>query len=114
MELHYSGSVHTNVNEVTFGPESTNWASNPEYNRIFIKTQENYMNDLLRHRGHLFLNEVYDSLGVPRTREGAVLGWVWEDNSSRIVYDVTEVHIKGTATKFIIDFNVDGVILDRI
>lgn len=43
------------------------------------------MNDKLRWQGHLFLNEVYDALGMPKTRLGAVMGWSRKADPDAIV-----------------------------
>ena len=44
------------------------WESNNEYNLMFIKAQERYANDLLKAKKRVFLNEVYEMLGLPRTK----------------------------------------------
>ena len=55
------------------------WSKDAEYNLTFLKQQQNYANDLLKKKGHLFLNEVYDMLGIPRTRAGQVVGWIYDE-----------------------------------
>ena len=64
---------------VWFDRNSGNW--NPphlaEYNWLFLRQQQNWCNDILRARGHIFLNEIYSTLGLPRTSAGQVLGWVY-------------------------------------
>lgn len=55
--------------------------SGSEYNLYFLKHQQDYANDKLRHRGYLFLNEVYDMLGIPRTKTGQVVGWVYDERN---------------------------------
>ncbi len=57
--------------------------SNPNYvrnsramNKAFLLAQQNYFNDILTIDGHLFLNQVYKSLGFPETKEGQLVGWV--------------------------------------
>jgi hypothetical protein len=100
-----------------------NWVKNPEYNAIFLRAQQNYMNDLLQARGHVFLNEVYDALGMERSGAGAVVGWVhgkggddyidfgvFDDESNPHVRDF----VNGRETSILLDFNVDGVIFDKI
>lgn len=62
-----------------FDDTNTNWQGTQEYNKMFLGTQEDILNDLLRHRGHVFLNEVLDKLGMARTKEGAVMGWTRYD-----------------------------------
>lgn len=101
---------------------STAWDNSPEYNVIFLNAQQNYANDLLRTRGHLFLNEVYDMLGLDRTREGAVVGWVMNGDGDNFVEfrveegfnDAFEVDHTYGKKNIRLDFNVDGVILDMI
>lgn len=101
---------------------SPNWESSWMFNQTFLRTVQNYMNDLLRSRGHLFLNEVYDALGLERSKQGAVVGWVLDGGSSDnyvdfgIFGDAYEGirFVKGDNNSVWLDFNVDGVIFDKI
>jgi hypothetical protein len=105
-----------------FDPLSTSWSKEPEYNLVFLRCQQNYANDLLRARGHVFLNEVYDMLGVPRSKAGAVVGWVLvgnvRDNYIDFgIFDDNEAvrdFVNGREGSILLDFNVDGVIYDKI
>lgn len=107
-----------------FDNGSASWSKEPEYNLIFLKCQQNYANDLLRARGHVFLNEVYDMLGIPRSKAGAVVGWiltpdgqtdnfinfgVFDDRS-----DSVRDFVNGFEGSILLDFNVDGIIYDKI
>lgn len=98
------------------------WQEDNEYNLMFLKAQERYANDLLKSRGHLFLNEVYDMLGIPRSKAGQVVGWIYDadnpvgdnfvdfglyaDNLSYSDY------LNGFEPAILLDFNVDGNVLD--
>ena len=42
----------------------------------YLKTKQNELNDKLKIRKHLFVNEVYDALGLERTPQGQVTGWI--------------------------------------
>jgi hypothetical protein len=71
------------------------------------------MNQLLQIRGHVFLNEVYDALELPRTSHGAVVGWLHQ--TVEAVSDQTgdgyiDFDLKPSDEGIEIDFNVDGVI----
>lgn len=37
---------------------------NEEWQRIFLRTEETYFNDLLISRGYVYLNQIYEALGV--------------------------------------------------
>ena len=60
-----------------FDESSTQWSKTSEYNMMFLHAQQEYFNTMLRARGHVFLNEVYDALGLERSNAGAVVGWVF-------------------------------------
>jgi Family of unknown function (DUF6353) len=106
-----------------FDSSSVNWSKEPEYNLIFLKGQQNWANDLLRSRGHLFLNEVYDMLGLERSKAGQVVGWVKTDNGATDnfvnfgVFDgrtqAAVDFVNGFEGAILLDFNVDGVIYDK-
>ena len=56
--------------------KDTQWyTGDKERDDSFLKYQMNYANELLKHRGFLFLNDVYDMLGYARTKTGQFLGW---------------------------------------
>lgn len=97
------------------------WSPQPEYNRLFIQCQQTYANHKLRAQGHLFLNEVYDSLGIDRTKAGAVVGWVMNDVGDNYVdfgvfdgSERTRDFVNGREGSILLDFNVDGTIFDKI
>lgn len=101
------------------------WTKDPEYNLMFLKDQQRYANDRLKTKGCLFLNEVYDMLGIPRTKAGAVVGWIFDEkhpNGDNFVdfgiYDTnnakTRDFVNGYERTILLDFNVDGVIYDKI
>lgn len=107
-----------------FDNGSPSWSKEPEYNLIFLKCQQNYANDLLRARGHVFLNEVYDMLGIPRSKAGAVVGWLLTPDGQTdnfinfgVFDDKSETardFVNGFEGAILLDFNVDGIIYDKI
>lgn len=108
-----------------FDEGSIYWKRDSEYNMVFLKSQQQYCNDLLISRGHLFLNEVYDMLGIPRTKAGQVVGWIYDtktpvgDNYVDFgIYDMDKERVRafinGYEQNILLDFNVDGVVLDLL
>lgn len=104
-----------------FDSSCPNWSKNPEYNLYFLKAQQNFANDMLRSRGHVFLNEVYESLGLPHTEAGAIVGWVLGDGDNFIdfgIYDPDSLNardfVNGYENVILLDFNVDGVMYNLI
>lgn len=113
-----TGSIYARF----FDPLSPSWSKEPEYNLVFLKCQQNYANDLLRARGHVFLNEVYDMLGIPRSKAGAVVGWILSpDGDNYIDFGIFEgdtetkrAFVNGREGSILLDFNVDGLIYDKL
>lgn len=105
-----------------FDETTPNWKPDPEFNRIFLQAQQSYANQLLRSRGHLFLNEVYDMLGLDRTREGSVVGWfLGKDGDNYVDFGIFEgfsrkarEFVNGREHSILLDFNVDGLIYNLI
>ena len=101
------------------------WEKDPEFNLMFIRHQQAYANDLLKSRGYLFLNEVYDMFGFPRTKAGQIVGWVYDENNPKGdnfvdfgIYNLNDQSAKdfinGWENSIWLDFNVQGNILDLI
>ena len=105
-----------------FDEFNPNWQPEPSWNRSFLQAQQQYANDMLVSRGHVFLNDVYDGLGMERTSAGAVVGWVISDTGDNFVdfgiFDqdraMVRSFINGDEASVLLDFNVDGVIYDKI
>lgn len=101
---------------------SRNWSVDPDINLFFLRNVQNVMNDRLRSRGHVFLNEVFSDLGMSHTMAGALVGWRWNKGSGDDVIDFgiwegTEVandFFNGREGAILLDFNVDGPIYDKI
>lgn len=99
------------------------WSKDPESNLIFLKQQQNWANEKLKAKGYLFLNEVYEMLGFPITKAGASVGWIYDkdnpigDNFIDFgIYNMNsqKAHdfVNGYERSIVLDFNVDGPILD--
>lgn len=106
-----------------FDEASPYWQKDPEYNMVFLKAQQQYANDLLRAKGRLFLNDVYEMLGIDKTKAGQIVGWVYDEenpNGDNFVdfgiYDMSKERVRafvnGYEANILLDFNVDGNIWD--
>ena len=99
-----------------FNSDNPYWSKDIRTNLIYLRARQSYLNDVLKARGHLTLNDVYDVLGFPRTSKGLVVGWVYEeDNKFGDNYvDFGIVTSECNDSSIPIEFNVDGIIFDRI
>jgi hypothetical protein len=103
------------------------WNKNPELNLITLKGIEQMANAKLRTQGYLFLNDVYSALGIPITAAGQQVGWIYDDENpigdnyvdfgmydTRIMSSANRDFVNGYTNAILLDFNVDGVILDKL
>jgi hypothetical protein len=105
-----------------FDEFNKNWEPQPEYNFMFLKLQQQYANDRLQARGHLFLNEILDALGLEHTKAGAVTGWIKGKGDDYVDFGIFEGRNEEKIVEFMIgreksiwlNFNVDGTIYDKI
>lgn len=111
-----------------FDEANINWDKSPEQNMYFLKMVQNQMNDKLKARGHVFLNEVYDALGFDRSEAGQLVGWVWSNDNTAMeagdgyidfgIFDGNDyakrAFVNGDERSILLDFNIDGMIYDLI
>lgn len=98
------------------------WTKDAESNKFFLINQQAYANEKLKANGYLFLNDVLDMLGIPRTKVGQVVGWIYDkDNTSGdnfVDFGLYAPHntnfVNGYEKSVLLNFNVDGDILDKI
>lgn len=96
-----------------------------DYNLFFLKQCQSNANRILKKKGYLFLNEVYEMLGFPPTEAGQRVGWIRDpkhhitdkdyvgDNEvdfgiTTVNRPVYEEYINGFQPYILLDFNVDG------
>lgn len=114
---------HLGPFSVIFDDLSPYWEKDAEYNRMFLHGRQEHMNLILRTRGHVLLNDVLDQIGLPRTKEGAIFGWLKDggpdaSGDGHIDFGVYAAYnakfVKGWERSVILTFNPDGVIFDKI
>lgn len=116
-----------NVNDYSriFYEGNVGWDKNPQYTLMFLKQQQNWANDLLKRRGYLFLNEVYEMLGFSRIPDGQLIGWIYDEKNpigdnfvDFGIYDLNDENkirfVNGDERAIILEFNHDGYILDKM
>ena len=101
------------------------WSKDPEFNLMYLKKQQAYATDLLKAQGYLFLNDVYEILGYPRTAAGQQIGWIYDEKhpigDNFVDFGIYDIHdeqkiafVNGHERSIILEFNHDGNILEYI
>ena len=100
------------------------WSKSPEENKKMVLLFQAQANNRLREQGHLFLNEVYDMFGFPRTAAGQIVGWLDSEEGQRdgfVDFGLTDMHdpnvrrfVNGNERNIWLRFNVDGPIYNLI
>lgn len=107
-----------------FDEGNSNWKNNDDYNLMFLGQVQNWANMRLKQRGYLFLNEVYDALGMRGSAEGQIVGWTDHGEDQYVSLGIDDIIAKmkirdpfddmssrhHRAESYILDFNVDGPI----
>ena len=114
-----SPTAHTVYGRL-FNEWNPNFQKVPEYNAIFLWGLQNMLNDRLKAKGYLFLNDVYDELGIERSEAGCVVGWLRDgDGDGFVDFGIFRDHLSmfdyvtGREGEIFLDFNVDGIIYDK-
>jgi hypothetical protein len=100
---------------IFFDAKYHEWEKDPGYNQNFLANQQSYANQQLQKRGHLFLNDVFDLLKIPRTEAGQHVGWLYKteegrDNYVDFGFNNHPDFVNGYERDVWLDFNVDGPI----
>lgn len=112
-----------------FDRENENWSTVPNQNQYFLQMVENNCNRMLRTNGFLFLNDVYDQLGMKRSKPGQVVGWALSPKiNPETGQDMSDGYVDfgyfkegmyqgkefatGNKDAYLLDFNVDGNVLE--
>lgn len=110
---------------IVFDDGNVGWDKDPEISKYFLIQQQNYANDLLKAKGHLFLNEVYSMLGAQPTKAGQCVGWIYDEEcpigDNFVDFGIFDIYnakardfVNGYERVIVLDFNVDGNILDML
>ena len=122
-----------------FNENNVNWSDDPQFNLMFLRQNQNWANDKLISQGYLYLNDVYEALGFPKSKAGQVVGWVYDPNNNEHgdnyvdfgIYDLNvkgyrdemtndtiaeerQDFINGYKSSILLDFNVDGNIWETM
>lgn len=108
------------------------WQRDADLNRNYLLLMESAANKRLRTQGHLFLNEVLSMIGTHggqslRTPTGQIVGWIYDPNDTslhnHVDFGITNYvpdnealnsFIRGEERSVKLNFNCDGVIIDKI
>lgn len=113
------------------------WSPNRELQYLTLRSLENHFNRELDVRGVVFLNDVYTALGLPMSKDAALVGWVKDYEKPKMAKLAAELgrvpgdgvisfgvfenespsaraYLSGDDDRVVLDFNVDGVIYDLI
>ena len=106
-----------------FDESCLNYENNKDYNLMYLRSQEALANDRLKADGYLFLSDVYDALGIKRTKMSQTVGWIYkpdgnENGDNFVDFGILETNREtengGYERAILLEFNVDGPILELI
>lgn len=113
------------------------WCANRDIQFLTLRSLENHFNQELNARGVVFLNDVYKALGLPMSKDAALVGWIKDYDKPKLAKLAAELgrvpgdgvisfgvfenespsaraYLAGDDDRVVLDFNVDGVIYDLI
>lgn len=82
-----------------------------DLNKHVVEMYEQFLNDKLRIKGHLFLNEALDEFDIPRERIGQTHGWVWKKFQPG---GLVKIRLATRDSKVFVTFNTDGDIMNQV
>ena len=102
-----------------FDEYCTGWTKDADFNYVFLKQQQAEATKRLKAEKYLFLNDVYEMLGIPKTKLGQVVGWVYDEEhpigDNFVDFGIYDLHnpekrafVNGHERSILLDFNVDG------
>lgn len=114
-----------------FDESCDGWTKSPETNFLTCRSVQAECNSIMKIRyshsgfGYLFLNEAYAKLGIPPTKAGQVVGWIYDpvhpNGDNYIDFGLYDIHdpakrrfVNGLERNILLDFNVDGNIWDKM
>ena len=122
-----------------FNENNINWSDDPQFNLMFLRQNQNWANDKLISQGYLYLNDVYEALGFPKSKAGQIVGWVYDPNNNEhgdnyVDFGIYDLNVKGYRDEMtndtiaeerqdfvngyrnsiLLDFNVDGNIWETM
>lgn len=108
-----------------FDESNPNFTKSPTANLDFLRQQVQYLNRRLVAEGFVTLNDALYDLGFNRCAEGSVYGWVYDPDDphchNEIDIGIKDIRrktiqnaINGYEPTILLNFNVDGVITDRM
>lgn len=100
---------------------SDEWRNDPTYNQAYLRGTQEVFNNILQTKGYVFLNDVYRELGFKEVPMGQAVGWLKGYGDDFIDFGLFDARNKkaiefrnGSENCIWLDFNVDGIIWDKI
>ena len=100
-----------------FDETCPDYDSSDIHNLNFLMAQQKHANHVLNAHGYLFLNDVYDMLGIPRCSQGQAVGWLRDGRAGGQGFVDFGIHdgyrqsarnfVNGYEKKILLDFNID-------
>lgn len=105
-----------------FDESCKNYEGNMDYDMLYLRSQQQFANDKLKVDGYLFLSDIYEALGIPRTKMSQTVGWIYKPNNENgdnfVDFGLMELYRETEDSSYkkgiFMNFNVDGPILDLI
>lgn len=100
-----------------FDDSCPGWTKYPEYNLMYLRTQERYANEMLNHKGYLFLNDIYKMMDLNVSKAGQIIGWIKGEGKFvdfGLNSKINERFRNGEINTATLEFNVDEEILSKL
>lgn len=98
--------------KVVYNELATNWENNKTYNKESIRVTQSFCDEIFGMKGYLFLDEIYEKLGLPITDKNVYgAGWVYDPGNPNM--DHIDFHIgeEMDGNNFVLKFKVyDNII----